>query len=253
MLEFILRRTVLKKFSKEDQNTTLLLKHKIKLDFIAQFMIYMFAVLPLASLITLLISSEHTLSNIIQSIILIVAYVIFLFFFMKRFCEPIAIFKNLVTSTMYFSRYVTKGEALSKNDFEIIEKEQEKIYYGMKTLQVNGFCYSVCFELLKCLKKGTIQFVAIKQLENEKDEEEGRNNYYTMHVLYVNNDWCYDTYSEMQYPLEEVMKRTKAKTYKSFTYDDVKDKTYEDFRAEHGPALKEWCNENDCYQKWLKD
>lgn len=253
MLEFILRRTVLKKYSKEDQSTALLLKHRIKIDFIAQFLVYLFAILPLSSLLTLLILSEHTLSNVIQDIILIVAYIIFLLFFIKKFYEPISVFKNLVASTMYFSRYVMKGKALSKDDFDIVEKEQKKIYYGMKTLQVNGFCYSVCYELLKCLKKGTIQFVAIKLLEAEKDEENGTNNYYTMHVLYVNNNWCYDTYSQMQYPLEEVIKRTNAKVYKSFTYDDVKDKTYEDFRTEHGPALREWCKANDCYQKWLKD
>lgn len=251
MLEFILRKTVLKKYSKEDQSIILLLKHKFKAYFIAQFLISLFGGLPLASLCALLISGEYTLSNVIQCIIFIMAYTIFIFFFTKKFCEPIWEFKNLIASTMYFSRHVLKGDAISKDDFKIIEKEQDKLYYLMKTLQVHGFCYGVCFELLKCLKKGTLQFVAVKQLEAEK--EESGNNYYTMHVLYVNNNWCYDTYSQMQYPVEEVIRRTNAKTYKSFTYDDIKDKTHEDFRAEHIKELKEWCDANDCYQAWLEN
>jgi len=250
MFEFLLRRTILKDLSKEDQDTAMLLKYKIKMGFISQIMVTVFGVLPLATLLTMLLTSEFTLSNVIQGIILILAYTIFAVYFVKRFNEPIEIFKGLIAASMYSSRYVLKGNAISKDDFEIIKKEKEKIHYGMMTQQVNGYCYSVCFEILKCLKKGTIQFVAVRSLKTDKTEH---NNEYTMHVLYVNNDWCYDTYSERQYPLEEVMRKMKAKTYRSFAYADVEGKSYEEFREEQAPALIEWCKENDCYQKWLKD
>ena len=97
-------------------------------------------------------------------------------------------------------------------------------------------------------------FIATKLIKTGNINEEDKcDNDYTMHVLYVNDNWCFDTYSQRQYPLEEVMKRFKAKTYKVFTYEDVDGKTYDEFKKEHAPALQEWCNENDCYQKWLKD
>lgn len=247
MFEFILRKTLLKNLSEEDQNMAMLQKQKFKMRFISQIFVTLFGILPLAVLITSLITSELTLSNVVQFIILILAYAIYAVYFVRRFNEPIEIFKGLIAANMYSSRYVLKGNAISKDDFDIIKKEKEMIYYGMMKQRVNGYCYHVCFEILKCLKKGTIQFVAVKRLKSDKTEQ---HNEYTMHVLYVNNNWCYDTYSERQYPLEEVMSKMKAKTYRSFSYADVDRKTYEEFREEHSPALIQWCKENNCYQKW---
>lgn len=254
MFEFVLRRTAFRTLSKEDQETAMLLKDKIKTDFISQFLITIFGALPLASLITLLITCEKTLSDVIQCIILIIGYIAFVGWFMKRFHEPIDSFKELISANIFSPRYVIKGNAISKTDFDIIKKENEKLHYLMMTQQVNGYCYAVCFETLKCLKKGTLMFIATKLIKTGNIGEEDKcDNAYTMHVLYVNDDWCFDTYSQRQYPLEEVMKRFYAKTYKVFTYEDVDGKTYDEFKKEHAPALQEWCNENDCYQKWLKD
>ena len=214
-------------------------------------MVYLFEVLPLITLITLLLKCEPTLSNIIETLILILGYSIFLYWFLKRFQKEKTIFTGLISANLYSSKHVLKGKAILEKDFEIIKEKKEKLHFLMMTQQVQGYCYSVCFELLKCLEKGTIQFVAVKCLETEKEENDNLD--YTMHVLYVNDGWCFDTYAEGQYPLDEVMKRLYAKTYKSFDYEDVKDKTYEEFRAEHYQALKEWCEENNCYQRWIKD
>ena len=247
MFEFILRKTILKNFSKEDQEMAMLLKYKIKADIISQLLISLFAALPLAALVTLLINMEHTLSDVISFILIILAYIIFVMYFVRHFNEPIQVFRRLLTASMYSSKYLLNGNAISKDDFENIKKYDEKFYYGIMTQQAKGLCYNTCFEILKCLKKGRIQFVAIKSLEVDKVDH---HNDYTMHVLYVDNDWCYDTYSQRQYPLEEVMRRMMGKTYKSFTYEDVDGKTYKEFRIEHAPALKEWCDKNDCYQEW---
>lgn len=250
MFEKLLRRTLLKDFSKDDQETAMLLKEKIKVDLIASLLIVTFGTLPLATLLTLLTLSEHTISNIIQCVVMILCYIIFAFYFVKRFFEPLTIFKEQIAASLYFSKYTVKGNALLKEDFDIIKKENEKLYSFIMHQQCNGYCYSVCFELLKCLKKGVIQFVAVKSLETEKKENE---NDYTMHVLYVNNNWCFDTYSQRQYPLDEAIKRFKAKTYKYFSSEDIEGKTYEEFKEEYAPALKLWCKENNCYQKWSKD
>lgn len=254
MFEFILRRTVFKALSKEDQDTAMLLKYKIKTDFISQLLISVFGALPLASLITLLINFKDTLSDVIQCVVLILVYIIFAVWFVLKFHKPIESFKYLLSANMYSSRFVLKGNAISKSDFDIIKKENEKLHYLIMTQQVNGYCYAVCFETLKCLKKGTLLFIATKPIKTGNVDEEDRcAKEYTMHVLYVNDNWCFDTYSQRQYPLEEVMKRFKAKTYRSFTYEDVDGKTYDEFKKEQAPALAQWCDANDCYQKWLKD
>ncbi|MBO5412963.1 MAG: hypothetical protein J6A29_01425 [Clostridia bacterium] len=134
-----------------------------------------------------------------------------------------------------------KGNAISKEDFDTISKDNKLLYKYIVQQQCRGKCYNICFELLKCLKKGIIQFVAIKSVGDDEAK-----NYYTMHVLYVNNDWCFDTYSGRQYPLEEVLKRCKGKICTTFSYEDVEGKTYEEFMEEHDSALEKWCEENDC-------
>lgn len=249
MFEFILRRTVFKTLSKEDQYTAMLLKSQIKTTFISAVLISTFIAIPLVALITLLIKCEHTLDNVISTVILIVAYIIFVVWFMRKFSNPIQAFKKLLSANIYASRYVIKGNAISKSDFDIIKKENEKLHYIMMTQHVNGYCYSVCFEILRCLKKGTLLLIAA----NNVDEKDEFNNYYTLHALYVNDNWCFDTYSQRQYPLEEVMKRFKAKTYKNFTYEDITGKTYDEFRKEQSPAVKQWCEANDCCQVFSKN
>lgn len=249
MLDFILRKTVLRKMKPQQQMVALLLKDKIRLNFIFHILVFLFGALPIASTLALLLFTEHTLSNVIQYSILTVSYNIFFIWFIMRFYEQIGIFIRLLTESVYSSKYVLKGNAISEEDFATIEKENKKIHHAMLTQQVNGYCYSVCFELLKMLKKGKIQFVAVRYGEIEKDE----NNYeYTMHVLYVYDNWCYDTYSERQYPIEKVLHHMQAKTYVSFSYEDIEGKSYEEFRDENAPALKEWCLENECHQEWSK-
>ena len=88
-------------------------------------------------------------------------------------------------------------------------------------------------------------------MDNSNENEEGKA--HTMHVLYVNNGWCFDTFTQRQYPLEKVVQGLKAKAYISFTYEDIEGKTYEEFMEEQTPALLKWCEENDCFTVVGKD
>lgn len=241
MFDKFLRRNHFKGWSKEDQEIGMLLKDSYKMQYLASFLIYFLVGLPLAEWIAVLIVNERTSSGVITSCIIILGYIIFALYFVHRFQEPIQIFTHLVASTLFFSRYVVKGNAIAKEDFETIKKDNNLLYQSIAQQQCRGKCYSICFELLKCLKKGIIQFTAIKIVGDDEAK-----NYYTMHVLYVNNDWCFDTYSGRQYPLEEVMKCYQGKIYTIFFYEDVEGKTYEEFMEEHDYELEKWCEENDC-------
>ena len=249
MFEWFLRKTMLKKADKEDQDVVILCKDKIKMEWLSVFLVCTYAFIPAANIIALWFTYNDMVDIIVWGTLSILIMV-FICWFSKKFRESIAIFMDLISSTLYFNRYVTKGKALSKEDFDTIREKKGNLYDGIRYQKVRGFCYSVCFMLLKCLEKGELHFVAVKNLSEDKKKDCKE---YTMHVLYVNGTWCFDTYSQTQYPLEEVMKHFKGKMYKRFTYEDVSEKSYEEFRDEHYETLKKWCEENACYQRWKKE
>lgn len=249
MFEYFLRKTMLKKLDKEDQDVILLCKDQIKMYYFSVFLVELYALIPIMIMFVLIFSYKDIMDIIVWGIFSVVIS-LFISWFRKKFKEDIFKFTNLISSTLYFERYVTQGKAISKREFSKIRKKKEYLYDGIRYQRVQGFCYSVCFEIIECLEKGEIHFVAVKNLPEDK-KDDGKE--YTMHVLYVNRTWCYDTYSQRQYPLEEIMKVFKGKTYKRFTYEDVQGKTYDEFRDEQYEALKKWCEENDCYQGWKKE
>lgn len=251
MFGFLLRKISWKHFSKEDQEELMLFKDGKKMRFISEILIVLFVVFPISTLLAALIVVEHTLDNVISIIILTLSYIIFATWFTKRFYNQIEKFVKLICVSMYSSRYVLKGNAISKQDFDIIKKEKDWLYDAMIEAQVIGHCYAVCFEILQSLKKGNILFVAIRHMGENREENEGKAQ--TMHVLYINNGWCFDTFTQRQYPLEKVIQGLKAKIYTSFTYKDIEGKTFEEFMAEQTPALREWCKENDCDTEVGKD
>ena len=69
---------------------------------------------------------------------------------------------------------------------------------------------------------------------------------FAMHVIYVNNNWAFDTYSCRQYPIEKLHEIYKAKIYKSFSFDEISNKSFEEFKKEVKPKLTKWSIENDC-------
>ena len=74
-----------------------------------------------------------------------------------------------------------------------------------------------------------------------------------MHVIYVKNNWGFDTFSWRQYPVKKLMYSFQAKEYKSFSYEDIKGKQYIQFIKEQKHKLKTWCDNNDCYQTLIKE
>ena len=225
MFEFILRKNNSRKVKKEKKETALSLHDRALL----------------------------ILGNILWYGSLIVYYVTYsVIWFIRKDKEEIQSFRNLLWQYMHLS-HILNGNAISKSDFDVIKKKDKRLHYLMKTSQVNGYCYNVCFRILKCLKKGEIHLIAIKWTQKEEASEEHRDKEYTMHALYVNNGWCFDTYGERQYPLEEVMRREQAKFYRSYNFEDIETITFSQFRQKEGPALRKWCEENDCYLQMSED
>lgn len=73
-----------------------------------------------------------------------------------------------------------------------------------------------------------------------------------MHVLYVNNGWAFDTYSVRQYPLEKIHTIFEAKVCKTFSFEEIQGKTYEQFTEENAPEVERWADMNNCSISWRK-
>lgn len=247
MFEFLFRKTIVKNRPKEEQDFTMLLKDKFKVEYLSYFLLSLLAWMPAVIFVIMFVTITPSLFNILSLAILVFVYLILVISFRVRFKNEIEVFRALLFLSMYTTEYVLKGKALSQEDFETIKKENPELYQSLMLHQSHGYCYSICFSILKCLKKGMMLFVAVKNI-NKEDENDTHE--YTMHVLYVNNQWCFDTYSQRQHPINKVLEKMGAIPYTSFGYENIGEKTYEEFRAEHAPALEDWCNAHDCHQTW---
>lgn len=249
MFEFFLRKTVLKDLSKEHQYLVMLsCKGAYKILFLTVFLLDCLATLPYLLLVIVgkyALNLDDEISFIIFISIVFTACFILAIFLIKRFSGKICTFIELIDKKMYTFFYALKGKAISKKDFDSIKENDALLYCKIIDQEVNGYCYDTCLRILESLKKGTVQFIAMKVPDSLEEDNHGKQ--YTMHALYVNNGWCFDTYSQRQHPLEEVMKRMGAKTCMSISYEDLEGKSAKEFRAEYAPALQKWCEEHDCY------
>lgn len=246
MLDFVLRKSVYENVSEYKKNAVMLSKDRIKMNLLSLILISFFVAYPLGlmlSLLFLFFTHSYSILNIFIIISLIIVYICLI----KGFSDIIEKFRLKIYASLYFNKYVTKGKAISKKDFEDIKKADINLYSRLKQIKTEGICYWTCFELLKCLKKGHIQFVRIRVVEDDEIKKHGK---YTMHVLYVNNNWCFDTISGKQHPLEEALNRRYAKTYTIYSYDDIKNNSYEEFKRNELAALRDWCKQNDCSEGW---
>ncbi|MEG0873016.1 MAG: hypothetical protein RSE00_02540 [Clostridia bacterium] len=242
MVKFIMWRKHLKESSKQQQEILLLLKDRVKVELGTEIILISLITIPLSSLLAVFIEVEHTLINIVGFGAMAIGYCVFIIWLFKKFKEEIRIFVAMVEANLYYSMYLLKGNAISNEDIDIIKNNDKNLYGCLTSLNTSGYCYFVCFSILKCLKRGKIEFIAIK---NDKGINE-----FTMHVLYVNNDWCFDTFSQKQYLVNDLKKIFQAKEYASFSYSDIENQSYEEFRNASCIALEKWCNENDCYQEY---
>jgi len=248
MIKFILRKTAFKQYDKETQDHLLpLLTKKYVIMWFCCFMFHFLIYLAPMILLYFAVNGKEfdCVYNIILGIGIALYTCLFLIFYSFFRKELIDFSTNVLPDKLYNKIYAQRGKAISKQDFKKIEKENDVLYQYITSCLCHGHCYSICFDILKILKTGNIKFLAVKAHPDEGSS-------YTMHVLYENNSWTFDTYNQRQYPLEKALVLHKAVVYKDFSYEDIKGLTYEEFRDKNYEELAKWCEEHDCYQKWNK-
>lgn len=254
MIKYLMRKTIYKDADLEAQDMLLKLiapYHLIEY-FCLMLWIDILFIMPILPLVVV-----GTLEDWNFSLITKIVMMAFMFVYCINFLVCINFFRKamfgfslLLSEKIYFSISTKKGKAVSKEDFDTVKNVNEKLYECIATQSCQGYCYSICFELCKALQKGSIEFIAMKNFTIDKTHGEEGKKPYTMHVLYINNGWAFDTYSIRQYPVEKLHEIYKAKIYKSFDYDSIRYSMYEDFRDRQEPELAKWCEDQDCSQFW---
>lgn len=248
MIKHLMRNSLYKNFDKESQERIWYLNSKFdRLKLLCTLFwgfIYIFQCIPIF-IINLCENIEFSIFTQRAICVFWLLELAGFLVFMKFFKNAILTFQTMLATKLHFHLYTIKGQAICKNDFGVIKQLDNQLYTLIETQLSKGYCYSICFKICKLLKKGSIEFIASKiftphENENENDKD------FTMHVLYVNNGWAFDTYSSRQYPIEKMHKIWEAKVYKTFSFDDIQSKSYEEFMDEQYHNLAKWCNNNNC-------
>ena len=258
MIKYFMRKTIYKEFSKESQDMLLQLtlnQNIIKLlcfRFWTVAYIFQFTPLYIIGVFEDIELSMTTHRAINAFMVILCSVELLVYNKVKVFKRAMFGFSQLLAEKIYFLVCTTKGKALCKNEFKAIKQANEELYAFIATQMCRGFCYSICFEICKALKMGSIEFLAVKKLSpHGKEDDDGKE--FTMHVLYVNNGWAFDTCSSRQYPIRKLHKIYKAKVYKTFSFEEISSKSYEEFREEQEPELAKWSIDNDCSMFWKGD
>ena len=246
MFNFILRKTEFKDYDKEDQDRLIaFLSKKYLMLFYAQLIFSFCISSPLACLIIYCDLSDSSSITTTTFAILATIIGIFLIICFLFFISEINSFVNLMAIKLYCTFYTKKGNALTKKDFEFIEKENSKLYNSITSPKCQGKCYAVSYGLLTTLKTGNIKFVAVKTCDKDKKEK------YTLHALYEKDGWVFDTYNQHQYPTEKCITMHEGIVWKDIFYKDIEKISPKDYGKDFYPELAKWCEEHDCYQEFF--
>ena len=169
-------------------------------------------------------------------------YVLFIGWFLFFFEEEMKEMSNHISSKLYFFNVTRKGKALSKADFAKIAVKKPQLLNMIENGKCRGFCYSVCFDLLKVLQEGYIKIIAVKNIESQDGKD------YCLHVLYVNNGWAFDTYSHRQYPIKKILEIYQAKEFMDLYFEDIRSYSLQQFIYLKGDIIGRWCEKNDISQ-----
>ena len=151
-----MRKTIYKEFDKESQDMVLQLTSKQHTIEILCFMFWAVAyIFPFIPLFIIYVCEDVEFSTTTQ--MAIIAYMLICFVgllvFMNVFKRAMFGFSQLLAEKIYFLVCTTKGKALCKNELKIIKQLNEKLYAYIEMQMCRGYCYSICFEICKALKR----------------------------------------------------------------------------------------------------
>ena len=245
MIELLMRKILYGKYSKEAQK--LLYEIDGKRDFIEFIVYYSFRSTILYPIILLFVieyfnNFNLTITSHLIGLVLVIIYLIcylVIYIFFKR---EIFIFLKEVSNNLFFNIYTLKGKALTKKDFLDLRKKNKTVFKCIYNKACRGYCYWTCFEICKGLKKGSIEIIALPNCSKKQREEYK----YIVHVIYVNNGYCFDTNTAMQYPIKEYYNKNEAIKMLSYDIEIIKNKSFFEFKTEYEKEIGNICELYNC-------
>ena len=240
MLNFIVRKLFYYNLNEGEQKTAFeLLAPRDFIDWISAKIIPLIFGLSVCTPIYILF---HFDANVVGKLCLIAIICIYAYALVEIYTIFETIFENLakdISDSIYFDVFTKKGKAITEDDFCKICDSYPNLFYCLRHEELcNRYCYGICFNLLDTLKCGELLLVAIRYYGDTLP--------YTMHAIYVKDNWCFDTYTQRQFPLTRFFELYEAKFYKEISYSEIEHLTYEEFILKEAKLMKEWCKENKC-------
>lgn len=249
MIQYIMKKFVAKNMLLDKESQERYLQLFLKQEIVEKlcFMFWISFIFPFVPLVIIEICEDIQFSMITQIAIFtfFMLYCIGAMILVKFFQSTFVTFSYLLAVKVFFLVFTTKGKAICKEDFNTIKKVDTELYTLIETQKYRNHCWFICFKICEILKKGAIEFWEIKKFYPHIDEEDDGKDF-TIHVLYVNNGWVFDTNSFRQYPIEELYNIYRARVCKTLAFDELSKKSYEEFVKEQKPMLTKWCSDHNC-------
>lgn len=156
---------------------------------------------------------------------------------------------DALVSALYFRLYTSRGEALNRADFAKLARDNPDTYKLITRQSCIGYCYDICFRILKTLQVGTIFITAVPVPEAQRNLCSQFQ--YTAHMLYENRGWVFDPATYRQYRKDEYASIYGIPwEYDRFTWEDVRNISYDEFRRTKGYEFAKYCAEHDCHERF---
>ena len=141
---------------------------------------------------------------------------------------------------LFFNLCTKQGKAISKKEFKDLKHSHSSLYKCIAFQKTPGKCAVISFELLKLLEKGQMQLLAIPG-DNSTHQLH-------MHVIYINNNYAFDTDSCLQIPYQLYLSVIGEKRfYKSFSFENIQNLSRKEFSSMISSDIIDWCKANDVF------
>ena len=127
-----------------------------------------------------------------------------------------------------------KGNALSKDDFKVIKKQNPRLYWEITSDYCMGICYLYARDIALLFPDSKLIYCAATNPFEQ--------NHVFAHAVLERNGEIYDTNRRMSYKIEDYEKIFKVQIYKKWNYDEF---CKDDFQERVGDDFRRWCQENN--------
>lgn len=201
---------------------------------ICKILIYM---LTYGILLILLTEKISLIAKSLEIIVIPLTFLPVVIFFRRRKRMRNPFFPNRVERFLErnIRRYFVtpKGNALNKDDFKALKKQNSRLYWEITSDYCGGICYDYARDIALLFTDSKLIYCAATN-PFEKNQV-------FAHVVLERNGEIFDTNRRMSYKKEDYETIFKVQIYKKWTYDEF---SKENFQESVRDDFRKWCQKN---------